>query len=223
MAIYPEPVFQLTPKTAYSNVNCGPTCAVMALDHATYGAVQTTPNEIRKRGSMGDGPTDLLDLKRGVAAYAPEANAAGYVAPNLVRLGYIPYEQLLMTLVRKRAFHIIALRYQLVTDPYRNDDYLGGHFVCATRLYRPYGVGFIRVKPYQLAGMGERALARLHTKVFDPLADGRWSGDLQRRVAVAPQMWPVNVLFAAGDGFNDIVPRDGRLAAAVIYRAARLP
>ena len=216
-----SPVPQLD-GSQYRSVNCGPTVAAMALRHATCDRLTPTPGEVRARGNMGTGPTGLGDLKRGVAAFAPDAAALGYDAPRLIKLGYINADQVRAQLVKKTAFMIIAVSYKILQrdewQAYRSDDYTGGHFICARKLFKRRSDGtFRRVRPYQLRRMRPATLANLWTLVLDPLADNR-----RRWIPQAPQYWPMRLFLEAGDAFNDM-SRDGKLLAAVIFQAARLP
>jgi hypothetical protein len=221
-----------------AKVNCGPATGASGLSHADLNMWVPVPSAVRAWGNMGVGPTDLTDMKRAVESIsvAGAFKALGLEAPTLVRLGYVPFAQFLTTLVRPRLFHAVPIKYEVVTEhpEYAGDkDFKGLHFVGAVRIYEavewaPGGVPsyFHRVRPRGLQRVikwlpadpddwSDVEYDRFWTVVVDPLADGR-----RPNIPRAPQLWPLALLLQAGDQFRDTNPRDGKLSAGVIDRAA---
>jgi hypothetical protein len=206
----------------YQSVNCGPANAAAQVRFQSYNQVTPTPMECRVAGDMGlptevaHGYTGLADVKRGVEAWADDFDAEGLAPPRLTQLGRITLEELLPLLVRRSVLVTMPIRYGAVLGSglESDGDFRGGHFVSANRLYVQRKDGtWRRIRPYNLA---RTDVARLHSLVLDPLADGRWSRELGRRVYSGPQLWPVQLLAKAADAMSGV---DGKFSAAVGLRA----
>ncbi len=155
-----------------------------------------------------------------MANYSAEFAALSLAAPELLRLGYVTVDDFLTSLVSARRDHLVPIKYSVVnTQPAYSSDpgFDGYHFVTAMRIYRRRLDGlYHRVRPRELARVYAE-VDRHFTLVYDPLADRR-----RPSVPQAPQLWPIRLLFQAGDAFNDASPWDGKMSVAYIERAAQI-
>lgn len=225
-----DPVPQLD-NAKHESTNCGPACGCRMLAHATCNAVTVKPEAFRARiPNVGAGGTSLSQLKQAMATFAPEAAAAGYNAPNLVRLGEVTMPKVLRAGVLRKNMLILGLDYKVLQEPrwrdtYSGADYTGGHWVTAQGIWRLRNDGtmYRRVRPRYIERVIERLTEnptlyqRFFMQVGDPVADGRWSFGLGQRVPQATQMWPLDLVLRASQAFSN-----GRGVMGVVARAGEI-
>ena len=148
--------------------DCGPSVAVMEVAYQTGGTIRPTTEQIRRRMDKPTGWTNTLDRKKAIESYDEEAHKVGYRALRYRVETGAPLALLWELQARGRPVGA-TIDYGVVAeqrpDLWASRTFRGGHIIWLRR--------------------GLLIDGRKMVKVFDPLADGRYSG-----IPNGPQMWP---------------------------------